>query len=1299
MHANGLNGSHEEVASDHDFTCFPAPRPNVHPISDTEVKHHFSHSLNHGSSARATALIYVSWALVVSHQTGSTRVLFDTTTIEVDDQSNQRDSLKTEPFRFHVDLSCNHTISHLLDVNERQVHVAKATSREQLCNTNGDGQASSSQTLLVLRRDGMQSQDRLGQLRDDSNNSWRSRYSLVLAIGIDANGVTITTYFDSRVLNSWTVQKLLERLEKVMDLVGQGGAGSGIRDLEVLTAGDLEDIWTWNRTVPQAIDRCAHELIEERAITRPDLLAVCAWDGQLTYGELKALADRLAIQLRHRGVGPDVLVPLCFEKSMWTTVALLGVLKAGGGFVFIEPSLPERRLKTIVDQVGSGIILSSVTNHPLAARLCEAVIQVGPGLEQSLGHSSALNGHTEPQSPASTMYAVFTSGSTGTPKGAIISHSNFCSASFHQLEILGFKEETRVADLASYSFDTAVHNTCATLVSGGCICVPSNADKVNDLNGALAATAPNLVNTTSTVARLLDPAAAPSLRTTILIGETVTISDARQWWGKTQLITAYGPAECTTLGTINHDASSPERATCIGSGVGLVTWIVDPNDHHRLLPPGCVGELLLEGPLVGQGYLKEPEKTAAAFVTDPPWLLRGSPGCPGRHGRLYKTGDLARYNEDGSLMFMGRNDSQVKIRGQRVELGEVEQCVQRCFPEAVLVAAEVVNLRGGKGASILVAFLQQKCLDSKVFSHDQDIAHVLSVDAAIEDKLLEYLPRYMVPTAFLTMQQLPRIPTGKIDRKRLRHIAGSFTAQQLLHPGRAGADSTRPPTSQMECQLQALWARVLGIDENDIGLDDDFFKLGGNSVTVMQLVGEARNVDIELSATDLFRSPSLASVAKQARFKKDEPCPDVNTQSIVDPMVEAALLKDINNLNDRTLSGNIAEVLPLTSFQQMWLANAMEHRDYLYDYYTADVGPEVDISRLSRSCAQALEKLPILRACYPFLHGRYWQVIRRNLDSPLRVIDAQDGLDTALHSIRRVELETAVASDPPVAFLLLRHHSEGVRFVIRLSHCQYDGYCLPKIIQCLVSCYRDEPFASPPDMFTFLSYAMRRRPKSLQYWQKLLRGSTLSKIPAPDNLSGRNTRVEAEVARPHLPANITLASFLSCAWALLIRNMTGANDVVFGHLVSGRNSAFKGAHEVVGPCINIIPVRLRLAACPNVADLLLSMQEQFIALEESDSLGFDEIIKHCTDWPAGTRFDSVVNHQNIDLHPSFPITGADSKFNMIDVPDFVVPCLWNDDDLGDKVIGRVLQSDCKVERMRYGSISARITGSRRHIEV
>ncbi|GLA24530.1 putative NRPS-like protein biosynthetic cluster [Aspergillus niger] len=503
-----------------------------------------------------------------------------------------------------------------------------------------------------------------------------------------------------------------------------------VSSFQEIPEGDLIKIWHWNKISPSPIMRCVHEICEEKARSQPDALAISAWDGELHYGELVQLAAKLAYWLILSGVRPGMAVPLCFEKSRWTTVAMLGVLKAGAAFVMLDTSLPKQRLQAIVESVNADLILSSVPSKDMAVSLAKTVIAIDSTFFSALNKLERQD--PPPVHPSSAMYLTFTSGSTGAPKGLVITHTNYASSLYYQLPLLGFTKRTRFYDFSSYGFDASLSHTFTILAAGGCLCVPSEQDRKGNLAQSISSLCANAIGITPSVARMLNPADIPTLEMTLFFGEALSLADVQRWWGKVKISNVYGPSECTPYALINTGAASPQEATRIGRGAGLVTWVVDPDNHDHLLPLGETGELLLEGPLVGEGYLNDAERTAQVFIHDPVWLRQGASNILGRSGqRLYKTGDLVYYNDDGSLIYVDRKDTQIKIHGQRVELGEVEVCLKQHMPEAKQVIVDTITVKRRESSTVLAAFVQphqtqRKRRDRKILPWRYSMCHETS---------------------------------------------------------------------------------------------------------------------------------------------------------------------------------------------------------------------------------------------------------------------------------------------------------------------------------------------------------------------------------------------------------------------------------------------------------------------------------------------------------------------------------------------------------------------------------------------
>lgn len=302
-------------------------------------------------------------------------------------------------------------------------------------------------------------------------------------------------------------------------------------------------IWEWGGQLPQKIDRSIHEDFVANARKFPDKPAVVSRAGQLSYAQLDELSTKLALYLRSQGIEPGKNVPLCFEKSAWTVVGVLAVMKAGATFVLTDPSQPEGRLRTIAMEVRADFVLTSENNHDLGQRIAPAakVIRIGPSFLHSLEHGS--ESQLEPVSGHIPMYVQFTSGSTGKPKGILCTHANYTSGAIPRAEAVGYCTSTRVLDFTSYAFDVWIDCLCCTLATGGCLCVPTDDQRINDLSGAIRQLEVNMVHTTPSVARVLDADIIPSLQVLGLGGEALSARDADKWNKQTRLINAYGPSE------------------------------------------------------------------------------------------------------------------------------------------------------------------------------------------------------------------------------------------------------------------------------------------------------------------------------------------------------------------------------------------------------------------------------------------------------------------------------------------------------------------------------------------------------------------------------------------------------------------------------------------------------------------------------------------------------------------------------------------------------------------------------------
>ena len=877
--------------ADTDGSMFPAlPTPMYQPRAEASMKHEAVLTRRPQSNITTSTIIRAAWSILVARLTGSSDTVFGATVTGRNApvpgvEEMMGPTISTVPIRVRVDRGL--LLTEFLDkVQAQAVDMIpfEHTGLQNIRQIGADAQAACAfQTLLVIQPEG---EDKAGAKATDSlfgvrdfakDQSYFNTYAVMLVCSLGQDGRwSVEASFDRSVIDAAQAERLLAQFAWVVQQLCLQEDTRLVGEVECMSEKEKGEIWEWNEAVPDAVDALVHQLIEQQVHLQPRSPAVCSWDGELTYGELNQLSSTLAAHLVGLGVGPEVMVPLCFEKSLWTVVSMLAVTKAGGAFALLDASHPSRRLEAMVHELGAEIMLTSTTHMKLSLGLSKHVVVVNQTEVERLESGAGQVGQVgqveqvaQQMSSAAALYVVFTSGSTGLPKGVVVGHSNYCSGMVRRVKAMRFEPTSRVLDFASYSFDMAIDNMFTTLSTGGCVCIPSDSERKEDIVGAMNRLNVDIADLTPSVARLIAPDTVPGLRVLILIGEAMTATDVSTWAPRLQLINAYGPAECSLITSANTSVSASTHPGNIGRGLGAVMWVTDARDHNRLLPVGAVGELLVEGPILARGYLNDEGKTAAAFIEDPAWLLAGGGGRPGRRGRLYKTGDLVRYNPDGTLSFVGRKDTQVKLRGQRIELGEVEHRLRQSLPARTEVAAEVITPAGRGGQPALVAFVAVglgEMAEDGVEGEGWNAAmrsRLERIVSGLDEKLADCLPAYMVPSAYIPVGQMPMTVSAKTDRKRLREIGSSLSVEQLAAWEAAG-DEKRAPATAMERRLQMLWATTLSLDSEKIGGGDSFFRMGGDSISAMKLVGAARLEGVSLTVTDVFRNPRLSEMAVAA---------------------------------------------------------------------------------------------------------------------------------------------------------------------------------------------------------------------------------------------------------------------------------------------------------------------------------------------------------------------------------------------------------------------------------------------------
>jgi amino acid adenylation domain-containing protein len=457
-------------------------------------------------------------------------------------------------------------------------------------------------------------------------------------------------------------------------------------------------------------------------------------------------------------------------------------------------------------------------------------------------------------------YIIFSSGTTGEPKGSVLEHQSIQASSRILDNKLNFGRDSRVLQFSSYVFDVSIEEVVCTLMFGGCVCILPEDDRLNNLALAMERMQVNWIDFTPTVLRTLTPAEVPHLKTLCLGGELLGDDLIRLWSNSVDMFNIFGPSECSITLTSSKKLEPGDSGTNIGRGYKCRFWIVDPRNHHVLSPVGAIGEMLVEGGQVGREYYKNPSQTAAAFIINPEWSLKSSDGSD---RRMYKTGDLARFDQRGNLVYLGRKDQQVKIRGQRVELGEVEFHLAR--HAATNSAVAVVPSRGWSKGSLVAIVVLNILKDAgpdkePLLIYKEALLHASNELGEISASLQVALPRHMVPSTIIPVYSLPLLLSGKVNRRAIKQWVEGMDREtsELLRGGTETADA---PSTELEEQIQAIWSQALDLPSRLIGVNVSFLSLGGDSISAVKVASLCRASGIAVTVQDLLRRKTIAELA------------------------------------------------------------------------------------------------------------------------------------------------------------------------------------------------------------------------------------------------------------------------------------------------------------------------------------------------------------------------------------------------------------------------------------------------------
>jgi amino acid adenylation domain-containing protein len=1079
----------------------------------------------------------------------------------------------------------------------------------------------------------------------------RNNYPLSLMVEPAAEVRLILSYARARFAHE-DVARLLGYYRRLLMAMAERPEAR-LADLSPLSEVERSRLLTdWNATTLRVDGQCIHERMERVAHEQPNATAVVYEGRSLSYAELNDKADRLARYLQQMGVGPDVRVGLCVERSIELIIGLLGVLKAGGAYVALDPKLPKDRLAFMLSDSSARVVLAqAVSGELLQGERWRSVYLDRDWPAISACADGPLRRLVRPEHLA---YVIYTSGSTGRPKGVAVEHRqvvNYVSGLLTRLEL---DQVTSFATLSTVAADLGNTSIFGSLCSGRTLHVLS-VDRGFDPDAVANYMADHRIDVLKIVpshlAGLLEaqrPERVLPRRYLIFGGETVhegLVERIRTLAPNCEIINHYGPTE-TTIGVLTHRIDRERGLSqVIPIGRPLANsqvFILNPDGEPT--PVGISGELYIGGDGLARGYLERPDLTAERFVPNP---FGGRAGA-----RLYRTGDRARYRPDGMVEFHGRMDHQVKVRGFRVELGEIE-----------------AQLRGGDRVKDAVAVMRDTADGTK-----QLIAYVVaSADLdrdSLRSHLAAHLPDYMIPSSITVLDAFPLTANGKIDRAALPD-----PEQARVQP----SDSYVAPRNEIEATLTQIWAEVLHLDR--VGIHDNFFAIGGDSILCLQVVAKAHRAAIKVSPKLVFQYHTVAAITAAL----EEAVPASNESVVSEQTVSSKPFALAEDHAERvqtvfaTRGEELEDLYPASPIQQGMLFHSLHGEDegayhnHVVYAFTQGLDPEA----FENAWQHAVDRHSVLRTGFVWdVAPEPLQVVVRHARLPVEHLDWRNLADEnakqeALRSYLSADRLRGFTFDrPPLMRLALIRRTEHSWWTVwSLHHAILDGSCQALLVQEVMTTYeslrRGETVAATPapSYREYIQWSLQQDLSAAEkFWREYLRG-----VEEPTRLPEQVTDLADGVApygeqRFDLPAStlraleqlarsqrVTLNTVIQGAWALLLRRYCDAADVVFGVTVSGRPQELIDGDPVLGVFINTMPLRVQMAPVDYLGDWLRNIQEINVELRHYEASPLVQIQGWSDIRPGTSLFDSVLVFQNYLLDKAVQEYGSTFGIEAVDV--------------------------------------------------
>lgn len=1062
----------------------------------------------------------------------------------------------------------------------------------------------------------------------------RYDYPLVLSLTMKANQVlAFELRYEETFVSEEEVQCILSRLKDVSQRLENLGVQQNLKSLQTPSQAHLQHIVA-STTAPSAKEMYVQDIFHNAALKTPEESAMFDQElgVSLTYSEVERLSGLLARVIMKCGAETGSIVPLCIENSAYAILSILAIHQAGCAYVPIDLEHPAKRQYFIIEQVHANVLLctsrASANYTHFAGQIInvDEIIPITSGQsegstasawdmveERSHGNTAnleeeqaqfSLPGDSRKRS-SDTAFVLFTSGSTGQPKGVELTHQNIATAIHYLINSFQLEQGIRIFQFAALTFDLSLLEIYGAWARCGCLCIPSKYSRMNRTSESLREMRVDTVFATATVASLFRVEDTSHLRTMVVAGERLNRGIVDRWSARLRLYQIYAPTECGISVTSTRVLPDCVELHNIGPAVNARIWILD--EDRKPVPSGYPGEIAVSGPTVARGYLNDPEKTKNAFITMMPSGKKES------EQRVYLTGDIGRRTEDGMIRIYGRKDHQVKIRGIRVELGEIEDSILAAACEVSSVAVAYISNK-------LVAFLSDGMVatDDEQSIFDEMTSNRETMVSKIRTHLKARLPTYMTPSRFLFTTRWPKTSSGKTDRNALtaayqtEEFGGrSFSKEDPGSLKITPDDSTERKESKSFSRFRRILHRVLGLPyASRIDPLDTFFEIGGDSFAAMNFVAAAHEDNLEISVRDIYHDPTLSAMHDLMFEKGSETTEDVRRAS---SDVQRFSLKDfadpqeVENLTGLALD-LLEDIYPCTPFQEGVAALASSHEDLYVTRHVFSITP-CDQARFTAALALVIKHTAILRTTIIFSKtlGALQVVIGPECPSlpPIRFHASFTDLTS-----QPVQLQGKYLYN----FDLVGRDGAVNVFAVTMSHAAFDGWSQELLLDDISKAYSEGVSPSPLATFSqFISFQHQRSkdPRNKEFWSAYLSNAQASSWPhEPSNgrmLVCANQRYST-TAKVAWPSSLELRpAIFRGAWALLLAKYEHTSNPCFATIFSGRRSDFPNIESVRGPTMSAAVTHVSLKKGETVAGFLKRQQEDFVTMLPHSAHGLQNI--------------------------------------------------------------------------------------------